>query len=337
MGIYAKNNYLDFDWIVNRSGPFCFIVGARGVGKTYGALKYVLENNIKFLFMRRRQNEIEMLSSPDTNPLKANTNDITIKSINKNMFGFYNTDEDGRPEGSPRGYMCALSTISKLRGFDMHDVKIIIFDEFIGEAHDTPIKQEGKAFKNAYETVNRNRELEGFPPVKVLALANSNELANPIFMEMRIVTAAEKMSMTGNQYYNDERRGITIIMPSGSKISEAKRGTALYRASEGSDFADMAIENKFSGYTSDNVSPQPLGEYKPLAFLGELGIYRHKSARRFYICSHRAGAAKEYRTGADDLKRARHDLYYLRLAFLNNRIFFDSYLNKVIFEKYLDI
>ena len=337
MGIYAKNNYLDFDWIVERSGPFCFIVGARGVGKTYGAIKYVLENNIKFLFMRRRQNEIEMLSSPDTNPLKANTNDITVKSINKNMFGFYDTDEDGRPEGSPRGYMCALSTISKLRGFDMHDVKLIIFDEFIGEAHDTPIKREGKAFKNAYETVNRNRELVGFPPVKVLALANSNELANPIFMEMGIVTAAEKMSMTGNQYYNDEKRGITIIMPSGSKISEAKKQTALYKASEGSDFADMAIENKFEGYTADNVAPQPLGEYKPLAFVGELAIYKHKSQRRFYVCSHRAGIAREYRAGADDLKRARHDLYYLRVAFLNNRIYFDTYLNKVLFENYLDI
>lgn len=55
MSIYLDNGYVDIEKIVNYNLPFNFIVGGRGTGKTYGALKYAYEYNIRFMLMRRTQ------------------------------------------------------------------------------------------------------------------------------------------------------------------------------------------------------------------------------------------------------------------------------------------
>ena len=66
----------------------------------------------------------------------------------------------------------ALSTFGNLRGVDFSDVDMIFFDEFVPQKNARPIKAEAEAFFNLYETVNRNRELDGRPPVRVLMLSN---------------------------------------------------------------------------------------------------------------------------------------------------------------------
>ena len=187
------------------ASPFIFIVGGRGSGKTYGAIQYALKEHRTFFFMRRTQTQIDLIKNDSFSPFKAVDESIIVSSINKNLTGVYrgsqNSDGTWSPAGSPKGYMCALSTISNIRGFDASSVDLIIFDEFIGEAHERPIKNEGQAFLNAYETINRNRELNGQEPVKVLALANSNSLANPIFVELQLVTPVEKMLRSGEAKY----------------------------------------------------------------------------------------------------------------------------------------
>ena len=45
----------------------------------------------------------------------------------------------------------ALSTVSNLRGFDMSDCTLLIYDEFIPEPHERPLKNEAAALFNAYE------------------------------------------------------------------------------------------------------------------------------------------------------------------------------------------
>ena len=54
MSIYLKNGYVDIERILNYRIPFNFIIGGRGTGKTYGALKYAYENDIRFMLMRRK-------------------------------------------------------------------------------------------------------------------------------------------------------------------------------------------------------------------------------------------------------------------------------------------
>ena len=55
MSIYLKSGYLDVEKILSYKLPFNFIIGGRGTGKTYGALKTAYINDIRFMLMRRTQ------------------------------------------------------------------------------------------------------------------------------------------------------------------------------------------------------------------------------------------------------------------------------------------
>ena len=67
----------------------------------------------------------------------------------------------------------ALSVVANIRGIDFSDYDYILFDEFIPSDGERPIKREFEAFLNFYETVNRNRELEGKPAVKCFLIRAS--------------------------------------------------------------------------------------------------------------------------------------------------------------------
>ena len=62
-GLYLENGFFDFGEAVRRSTAFNFIIGGRGTGKTYGALKWCIESGKKFLFMRRLQKEADIINT----------------------------------------------------------------------------------------------------------------------------------------------------------------------------------------------------------------------------------------------------------------------------------
>ena len=333
MGLYLESGYLDFEKIVNYRIPFNFIIGGRGSGKTYGALKFVLDHHKKFMLLRRLQSQIDLVGKPEFSPFKAVASDmeieITVKSISKYNSAFMHGDE-------VLGYSAALSTISNLRGFDASDVEMIIYDEFIPEPHEKPMRAEGTAFLNMYETVNRNRELKGADPVQLIALANSNDLANAIFIELGIVDKVQKMAERRQEILIDRDRGIGIFMLEFSPISNEKRKTALYRlmAAE-NDFTEMALNNSFSGNTIERVEGRNLKEFIPILKVGELAIYKHKSKREYYVSTHASGAIREIGTGDLDLKRFRTYYSYLWECYLAGDMVFESYALQVLFEKYM--
>lgn len=335
MGIYLNNGYIDIEKILSYDMPFNFIVGGRATGKTYGALLTAYRQNIRFILMRRTQTQCDLINKPEFNPYKAINTDIerniTVKSISK-----YNSKIIEETEENEKiiGYTCALSTISNMRGFDASDVSLLIYDEFIPEKHERSLKNEGTAFLNAYETINRNRELKGFDPVQVLCLANAFNIANPIFLELGLVGRCEKMKNSGQELYIDKERGILIVMLYKSKISKAKADTALYKLSSGS-YSEMALSNDFIYNSNDNIKSLPLTEYKLICTVGEISIYRHKSKRVYYISEHRTGSAPIYKSDEVNLMRYRknHGII-LYSAYMRNNITFENMLTKSLFELY---
>ena len=336
MSIYADNGYVDIQKILGYSQPFNFIVGGRGTGKTYGALKTAYEDDIRFMLMRRTQSQCDLINKPEFNPYKAVCNDIgadiQVKSISKyNAVIYESVDEQTE---KLLGYTCALSTISNMRGFDASDVKLLIYDEFIPERHERAIKNEGSAFLNAYETINRNRELKKEKPLQVLCLANAFNIANAIFLELGLVGVCEKMQNKGQDLYVNKQRGIVIAMLGSSRISRKKADTALYRLSNNS-FTDMALANDFVYNNADDIKSESLTGYKLLCSVGEISIYKHKSMKMFYISEHRTGTAPVYNSDEVGLKRYRKQ-YGLTLfkAYMHRKVTFESMLTKSLFELY---
>ena len=335
MSIYLDNGYLDIEKILSYNMPFSWVIGGRATGKTYGALKYAYESHTRFILMRRTQAQTDLINKPEFNPYKAINQDlgtdIQVTSISKYNSRIFEPAEDGE---QLLGYTCALSTISNLRGFDASDCKLLIWDEFVPEKHERPIKGEGAAFLNAYETINRNRELKGEPPLQVLGLANAFNIANPVFLELGLVGRCEKMKNNDQEFFMDPKRGILLVLLQHSKISKAKADTALYRLSSGS-YKDMALSNDFIYNNSDSIKAQALKEYKLLCTVGEISIYRHKSKREYYVSEHRTGTAPIYKSDEVGIMRYRRKFgLILAPAYVNNRVIFENILTKSLFELY---
>lgn len=342
MKLYNNDGYVDISAIINCRLPFLFCIGGRGTGKTYGALKYALDNNIKFIFLRRTQSQVDLIAKPEFSPFKAICEDtgeiITVKKVNKYNSAFYRgqiQDEKIVPVGEPIGYIIALSTISNLRGFDASDVTLLIFDEFIPERHERPIKNEAAAFLNAYETINRNRELKGFEPLAALCLANANDLGNDIFRELGLIGKVERMKAKNQSYSLDYARGIGIFLLQDSPISSRKVDTALYRAANNSDYKDMALNNQFEELKHSKIQTQPIKEYIPLVVLGELAFYKHKSKKQYYCTTYKTGSPESYGTSETELKRFVRRWQFLYDLYLKNMIIFEDATAELLFTYYL--
>ena len=337
MSIYLSSGYVDIAKILNYKLSFNFIIGGRGTGKTYGALLNAYETGTRFMLMRRTQAQCDLINKPEFNPYKAICEDISanigVKSISKyNAIIYEERGED--QEGKTLGYTCALSTIANMRGFDASDVKLLIYDEFVPERHERSLKNEGTAFLNAYETINRNREIKGCDPLQVLCMANAFNIANAIFLELGLVGICEKMHIKGQELYIDRDRGILIALLNKSKISEAKADTALYRVSSGS-YSEMALSNDFIYNDNSGIRSKPLSEYKLVCTIGEISIYKHKSKRSFYVSEHRTGSAPVYKSDEVGLMRYKknHGLI-LYAAYLRGNVLCESMLTKSLFELY---
>lgn len=334
MNVYQDDGYLDVEKILSVDVPFIFIIGGRGIGKTYGFLKHMILTCVMFLLMRRSQTQTDLINNPEFSPFKPLNRDldwkIETKTIAKNLGGIYDRIEEG---GTPLGYTCALSTVKNVRGFDASDCEYLVYDEFIPEKHEHPMKHEADALWNAYETINRNRELKGLKALQLIALANSNDLANPIFMDLELVRTVQKMQAKGQNCYINRERGIAIFDLGDSEISERKQNTALYRMKKGSKFNEMALGNKYSNEVAGKIKSRSLKEFIPVVKIGELTIYEHKHDSTLYGTTHKTGNPEEYDLG--DVEKARFRKRYMWIwdEYIRNNIEFEEYLCEILLKK----
>ena len=211
----------------------------------------------------------------------------------------------------------------------------IIFDEFNPEKGERQtISDEFNSFRNAYETLNRNRELEGRDPIRVWMLSNSNTLGNPYFIGLRIVEQVDKMIRKGQEVWRDPERGLMVINLAASPISEKKAATALYRLTGPDEFTGMALGNEFSQEARSRTGSIPLRELIPLVQIGELQIYRHKGGRQLYGSLHRSGAPEIFTTDDAGVARFRAKYGWLWEYYMEDQIIWQTYLPELLFRKF---
>ena len=294
--------------------PFNIIIGGRGTGKTYTCLRDAyLENFGRFIYMRRLDSDIDTVCGKG-NPFKALNDDFgwNVYCRNENKVSVFYEKREGRCGGTEKtdggncdtsvdnpyfcGYICSLSVFSRLRGVSFSDVDTIIFDEFIKETSQrNTIKDEADAFFNAYETINRNREIDFktgqiiHDPVKVYLLSNATDISSPLLSELKLIPVVESMIKRGECYYTDRHRGVHIeLIPYDIGISEIKQNTALYRLTRGTRFYDHALKNNFAYNSFSGVEKRNIKNYKPLVNIGGIYIYAEKTTAIWYACESQA-------------------------------------------------
>lgn len=308
-----------------------FIIGGRGIGKTYGTLDYIINSGKIFIYLRNTEIQLQESSTEFGNPFKRWNRDhdrnIVIKSERKHCMIYDFTAED-----QPRliGYAAALSTFSNLRGVDLSDVDLVIFDEFIERR--TLAFQQFEAFANFYETVSRNRELLGEDPLQVFLLSNAQKLDNPILAGYGIIPIIEQMMKTGRQEYVSDN--LFIELPHG-EVSEAKRATVNYRLTEGTDYYNETINNLFAHDSFAEIKKRPISEYTPICALDDMYIWRHKSGNDYYVCRTSSNKVPVY-SSKDSLSAfLRRYRIPFGVAAAEHKIFFSEFLIKSKFLSYL--
>lgn len=332
MNLFLENGYVNVSMINSLPYPFVFCWGGRATGKTYGALwEDVTTYRGKFVHMRRTQTELDLIASSALNPFSKINED---KGTNYNVQPMKNMASVRDENGEQIGVMLALSTCANVRGWDASNVELISYDEFIPEYHKrSSIKNEHLALLNCYESINRNRELQGKTPVKLRCYANSNDFFNPLFVGLNLITKIEKMQSSGKYTYIDSERGYMLIDLGESPISQKKAKTALYKFAGDGDFSNMAIENRFK---NDLFPPHPcpIREYRPLVHVGELTIYKHKSANKYYCSDHNSGNPPEYTASDTELKMFRFAYGHLVSVYYRGAIDFERTIQQVLFLRY---
>lgn len=233
--------YFHYPW--NELKNLNIFIGGRGTGKTFWALENVIRSGEKFIFLRDTQTVIDKLIRGGNlfNPIMQVYPDFPKVEMlsDDGMYKFCLT-ADSIPVKT-FGYIAALSTFKNLRGVDFSDVDTIIFDEFIPEKGSVTQKHQGTIFMNMYETVNRNREFDGRPPVKIILLSNSNSIYSDILESFNCHRIIENMQ---TDTYQDA--DILIKFISNEKFYEKKKNTFLYRVANNDDFVSMALDNTFA-------------------------------------------------------------------------------------------
>lgn len=346
MNLYTSEGWIDVPAVKAGALTFNILLGGRGIGKTFGLLEDVrLTDPRPFMLMRRNQVQADLISNPKFSPFKAIDRVrgccTAIKKLSKYHGGVYEGELDAQgvlqPAGAMLGYTAALTTFHNVRGFSADEIEDLILDEFIPEKAERPIPDEWNTFRNAYETINRNREFEDppRPPLRAWLLANSNTLANPYFIGLEIVELVDRMIRKGQAVYRDEARGLMIINFIDSPISTRKAQTALYRLTKGDEFTGMSLGNQFTQESRSRTGSIPLKELLPIVAVGELEISRHKSDKRLYGCLHRFGAPEDvYQTDDASVARFRARYGWLWEAYMEDRILWNTYSAELIFRKF---
>lgn len=330
--------WIDYPLLLSYRMTFNFICGARAGGKTYGAVEVIDTLFDKAIWMRRTEDEAEMLygknSSEHLNPFKKYASDKGLiydtPKISKHYGGIFKMSGE---EKVHKGYIMSLSAISNVRGFDASDIDLMIYDEFIPELHRKKIRNEAEAFLNAYETVNRNREFEGREPVKCFLLSNSNNAAAPLLLYLGLSNIIANMKKNHEELYIDPSRSILIYLPEQQEFREKKEKTAIAALTRGTDFYDMAFKNEFAYNDFSYIDGRNLRGYKCLAVIDGIGIWFNGDADLIYCCLAGTSPNSYGKSNADicrfnlDIGRRIYDYY------VHNRVYFQNFSIK---EKMLD-
>ena len=345
ISLYEKGGWVNIPALA-RLGCWCYvIIGKRQVGKTYGTLKYMLEQNKYFLYLRRTSDEFDAVcADPVLNPFlplekEGYTVDIAKNKSISYTVGDYEKDEDGKHHiVKPRAVGMTLTSISKIRGFNGSMFSDVVFDEFIPERIVVKRKAEGDAMLNAYVTINGNRELEGKPPLRLWLLANAFDMANGILMEMGLIPVLAKMMRQGLEYYVTDT-GICVAMPKSEEVTDKRSQTAFIKhmaKQKNSKFYQMAMENKFSYNDLSNVRPMQLTHMIPAFVLDDMYVYEYDT-QHYYVCRSRHDSREKYGTTSDNKKLFRQNYPWFQAYFSLHQVWCSDIEILIKLKEYLDI
>ena len=223
--------YYSYSRILSYNAFLNFLIGERGVGKTYGAVKFVTKEFIKkghqFVYLRRYKSDLKKSTPTFFNSLISN-NEFPEHELTTKGNSFY-------IDGNLAGYAITLSTAQDLKSANFDKVKYVLFDEFIIDegVKKYYLSNEVEVFLNLIETVARTRD------IRVFLLGNAGNLVtNPYFLYFN-------MSLPTQSDIRTFKNGLILLQyMKNEEYRKMKKETKLGQLVAGTNYEKYAIENQ---------------------------------------------------------------------------------------------
>lgn len=227
--------FYDFNKLLSYNALLNFVIGERGVGKSFGAKKFVisdyLKNGNEFVYIRRYKTELDNAYEGFFDQLQNEglflDHSFRIAASKKKIDKFYCDKE-------VCGYGVPLSTANILKSASFPKVKTLIFDEFLidnGTYH--YLRNEVTQFLDIIETIARLRD------VRVLLLGNAITISNPYFDYF-------KLGLPYNSEFRTFKDGTILVNYIKNPVyREKKKATRFGALIDGTEYGEYAIDNAF--------------------------------------------------------------------------------------------
>lgn len=234
--------WYDLSNVLTYNALLYFIIGERGVGKSFSAKKYVINHYIKkkkkFVYLRRYKTELKESVPKFFDDIKlAGLFPDESFSVESNKFLM---------NKHVIGYALPLSTANILKSASFSDVDTIIFDEFIidkGCYH--YLANEVEQMLDIVETIGRLRD------IKVLFLGNAISITNPYFSYFNL-------SLPYNSDIATFKDNLIVVNYIKNEIyRKAKHESKFGRLVSGTKYGAYAIDNEFLRDSKAFISKRP--------------------------------------------------------------------------------
>lgn len=316
-----------------------FVYSKRGPGKTYSALWLFYYNDIKFIYMKRTDKDVNLILSNrndefDPSPYKDLKRDKNIlvagEKIDDGIGGFYEVDAEGN-KIKLLCYVLSFNKVQAYKGFGFSDCEFILFDEVIPQLGERVRKSEGTNLLDLYMTVSRDRQKRGRKPLKLLMFANAEQISTPVTNEIEIVDDLADLNASGEMYkYLDRKILIHHITNEEVPISEEEQ-EGIYEGMKGTAWWEKAFEGHFTNNDFTNVLKRSIKRSKPLIEVyyktHSSYIYYNENNGRYYMCSTPAKCQYYYNLNRENEQKKFYQDWQIDLM--------DECINeKMKFEKY---
>ena len=316
-----------------------FVWSKRGPGKTYSALWLCYYSDIKFIYMKRTDKDVNLILKNDNMDFDASPykdlkrdkglNIVGVK-IDDGIGAFYEADQEGEPK-KLLCYVLSFNKVQSYKGFGFADCEFIIFDEVIPQKGERIKKSEGENLLDLYMTVSMDRQKRGRKPLKMLLFCNAEEISTPVTKELEIIDDIADMNASGQAHmFTDRKMLLHHITNEEVPITEAEED-GIYEGMKGTAWWDKAFGGYFSGNDFTNVSKRSIRRSIPLIHViyrkHDYYIYYNEEKGRYYMCSAPARCQYEYNLDREnEQKKFWYDYVVdLREACVNEQFKFEKY------------
>lgn len=277
LAYYNYMKLMSFNAILN------FLVGGRGLGKTYGAKKMAIKNAItkgeEFIYLRRYREELATAKETFFADILGEFPEYDFRTHGKYaQYSHIKFRDEKKRTWHTMGYFIALSTAQSQKSVSFPKVYKIIYDEFIIEKGLIQyLPNEAVAFINFYSTVDRDNDR-----VRVFFLANSVSIENPYFIHYKIEPKA------GEEWVRKFNNYVLVHMPDSKEFQEGKNKTRFgqFILESDPDYADYATGNMFAD-NNDNLlkykDQEARYQYSLETKTGKFSIWMDWENRQWFI------------------------------------------------------